>query len=693
MAAAGLHWDERWRVLSPEARRAVIEKIKAPASVHSTRPPFILSSDLPAAVGRELVEAGLVERRFGPTGRPPERLVVPPAAVRVVHWVQGLAERRLLAADGAGRLAEYVSSCFYGPTLDSDLRPVFHEAKVFDPFVSRATLLGQYVVSREWPGLVARSLHLPLAEAIVRAIDEAGGVVLQDELYRRFADGGTEKVRETIDLLLRRLALFSGLRQGTLELEVGLLAPVREGLRRAREVRARPALATCPAPAEPLPEGGYAIDDLRAVLVELAARPGRLRQDHSLFQKERGRFESALEPLPAWTAEVLRLDDPGRVDLALRLARWTGLTREVQRDDGPWLEPSKDGQEWLADGLAGQYRRLFDRLRQGPEMPSGGSLDVDARLLGSSLVVIESPKREGHWGIRVTAADRDRLREVLYAALAELPAEQFVRLDSFLAHTTFGPHNPLLLGGREARQVTVLYKGSLVAPLEEQYESVARRALTLLVLERLVPLGCVRAGLAGGGGLCIARNARLDAYFGRAVADEAVGGPAVGARVVVQPDFSIILIGQVPAAAAELAPFCERAGGRGSRGSLQLKITREAVVAAVAGGLSGKEIEERLGRHSSVPMPANVLHEVRRWADWVRTVEAQPLVVLRCADRDTADRTAAALGRQAERLGETLVALPAGGLSSAERNKLRQHGILVSATGQASRRPGRKKHR
>ena len=148
--------------------------------------------------------------------------------------------------------------------------------------------------------------------------------------------------------------------------------------------------------------------------------------------------------------------------------------------------------------------------------------------------------------------------------------------------------------------------------------------------------------------------------------------------MLVQPDFSVIIIGSMPAAAAELAPFCERSGGRGVQGTMQLKITRPALVGAVAGGLSGKEIEERLTRHSSVPVPANVLHEVREWAGWVRTVEAATRVVLRCPDRATADRAASVLGRQADRLSDTAVALPPAALSGAERTKLQQHGILIS---------------
>jgi hypothetical protein len=297
--------------------------------------------------------------------------------------------------------------------------------------------------------------------------------------------------------------------------------------------------------------------------------------------------------------------------------------------------------------------------------------------------------KSSSWWVEMKPADRDRLRQTFYEAVAELPLGQFVRLDSFLSRATFGSHNPLSLGGLEPRQVTVLLQGAPVPPLEEQREAAGRRSLELLLTERLLPLGCIQAGVDGDGWMCIARQPRLDAYFGRPVADEALGEPALaGARVLVQPDFSVILIGAQPAAAAELAPFCERSGGgRGGRNTLQFKITRPAVVAAVAGGLSGQEIEERLTRHSSVPVPANVLHEVREWAGWVRTATTQTLTVLRCPDRDTADRVASALGRHAERLNETLVALPVGALGGAERSKLQQHGILIAAPGHGTPLP------
>ena len=165
--------------------------------------------------------------------------------------------------------------------------------------------------------------------------------------------------------------------------------------------------------------------------------------------------------------------------------------------------------------------------------------------------------------------------------------------------------------------------------------------------------------------------------------------------MVVQPDFSVIVIGPNPAAAAELAPFCERTTRGGGQGALILKITRDSVVKAVSHGLEPAEIADRLRRHASNAVPANVLREVQDWSSWVRQVIPSTLTVLRCPDRDTADRVMAALKRQAERVNDTLVAIDQAKLTAAERTKLRAHGIIVQGDTQAGtiRPKARKKAR
>jgi hypothetical protein len=108
-----------------------------------------------------------------------------------------------------------------------------------------------------------------------------------------------------------------------------------------------------------------------------------------------------------------------------------------------------------------------------------------------------------------------------------------------------------------------------------------------------------------------------------------------------------------------------------------LKITRESVVKAVSHGLKPEEIVARLQRHASNEVPANVLREVRDWSNWVRRVTTSTLTVLRCPDQDTADRVMSAFKRQAQRVNDTLVAIDQKKLTSTERNKLRDHGIIV----------------
>ena len=86
-----------------------------------------------------------------------------------------------------------------------------------------------------------------------------------------------------------------------------------------------------------------------------------------------------------------------------------------------------------------------------------------------------------------------------------------------------------------------------------------------------------------------------------------------------------------------------------------------------------------------------MLREVREWSNWVRQVTSSTLTVLRCPDRDTADRIMAALKRQVERINDTLVAIDQKKLTAAERNKLRSHGIIIQGGPEA--REGRPKGR
>jgi hypothetical protein len=457
--------------------------------------------------------------------------------------------------------------------------------------------------------------------------------------------------------------------------------------------RTRPLLQPCPAPAEPGPESGTDIPDLRAVLLELVADRARLRRNHSLFQKETERFESVLDPLPGWLVEMYNLTPPRRRDIALYWAKRLQLTQEASEGRRLWLDLTETGRNWLTQPIEQQYALIYQRLRDtdrsddpycywGHEFDDGWFLGVAV----SSVPVTPRRRSREDWGARLTLEERQPLREALYAAFAELPIGVFHRFDNFAAHACFGPHNPLLLG-RRPNQVHVRVAGRILLPREEPLYETGRHLLGQLVSNRLVSLGCLQAGRDADGELLIARLPRLDVYFGREPGGISVspvgspGGTSVSPVVVVQPDFSVLVIGLDHSPLAELLPFCERVRERSSPGAATLRLTRASVIKGAVTGLSSAEMLERLQRHCRTPLPDNVAHEVREWASWVRAVSAAPAMLFRCPDAAAADRVIAALGHHAEKLNETTVAFASAALVDADRRKLLEQGIVLNITG------------
>jgi hypothetical protein len=372
------------------------------------------------------------------------------------------------------------------------------------------------------------------------------------------------------------------------------------------------------------------------------------------------------------------------------------------------LHLTPKGQRWLSGGLDEQYAAVYTLLTApaarheiyDPDMryffagldPFSSLGPGDTRFLGEpvSVMKLEKGKRSpSYWDAK--PEDHEALRNTLDQALASLEPGVFYRLDSAVSHLAFAESNPLNRG-LIPDQVAVYWGIRPVPPLEEQREEAGRLLLDGFVRRRLIPLGCVRAAVDGKGQIAIARQTRCDAYFGRKVSPSDLAPAATATtRVVVQPDFSVIVIGPNPAPAVELAPFCERTTQGSGQGALVLKLTRASVVKAVSQGLKPTEIVARLQRHASNEVPANVLREVREWSQWVRQVTSATLTVLRCPDRDTADRVMGALKRQAERINDTLVAIDQKRLTAAERTKLRSHGIIIQDHSEA--REGKPKTR
>jgi hypothetical protein len=271
------------------------------------------------------------------------------------------------------------------------------------------------------------------------------------------------------------------------------------------------------------------------------------------------------------------------------------------------------------------------------------------------------------------------LREALEQIFLELPWGEFVSWDLFLDRATRGPYNYLLLG-RSLEEVSIRYNQGPFPPHEEQVEKLARWVLNIFLHDRLIPFGCVQAALDAERRLLVTRTSRLDLWFGRqpSPANQPVI-PSHG-RVIVQPDFTIVLIGSNATPTAELSPFCERVQGTVASGSVTFRITRESVVKGVLAGLAPGEILARLERHATTALPGNVVQEIKGWCERIRSVTTESAVLIRCPDRDSADRVQSLLGRKVERLNETILACSAAGLERAERQKLLAEGILLHET-------------
>ena len=110
---------------------------------------------------------------------------------------------------------------------------------------------------------------------------------------------------------------------------------------------------------------------------------------------------------------------------------------------------------------------------------------------------------------------------------------------------------------------------------------------------------------------------------------------------------------------------------------MTLRLTRESVVKAVAYGMKPAEIVDRLRRLATNEVPSNVLRQVSDWCGWVRRAHASTAMIVRCPDSETADRIVAVMKRQAERVTETIIAIDQLRLTTADRNKLRDQGVLI----------------
>ena len=685
-------WDAKWHTLSPQARLAYLKDVKGPQQAQgpNQKRPSVKADRFAASVLEELLAAGFVELGDSGSGEPRDRVFAVVAASDFATRVRARYRHHLLRGDLPSLLENYVRYCFYPPAAADALNSVLLHAGLQESLNLDETLR-LYVVGHRWPGWVARSLKDPAAERIVELLRDANGPVRRAELEKKLPDIAADKLQAALGSLIAHLAVFEDLDPETFELVVGLLPSVRARMAAALLPRERPPLVVSENLQTIGPEGSIIVDDLRVFLLEVVAEPPRLRQDDEIFQNDLDRFLEALQELPASLMQALGLTQEKRLKQAQEWATGLALVGKRIQQKQRRLEILPRGRKWLSSSLDEQYGLVYDFLRPLPSdkrihdtgisfLSSVDSLydyhENDYRFLGANVTAIKTradrPPR--YWEAK--SKDHEALRDSIHRSFAALPLGVFHRLENVLDHLVFEQDNPLLLGLAQ-ESVAVFEHGRPVPPLVEVREQAARTVLTDFILKRLIPLGCVQAAMDMDGNLCIARHRIFDLYFGREVtATEMAGQAATQTRVVVQPDFSIIIIGLNPAPAAELISFCEREK-RGGHGALTLRLTRESVVKAVAYGMKPAEIVDRLRRLATNEVPSNVLRQVSDWCGWVRRAHASPVMIVRCPDSETADRIVAVMKRQAERLTETILAISQLRLTTADRNKLRDQGVLI----------------
>lgn len=697
-----VYWETKWHALSIHARKLFLSVLTDDPATKS-RPPG--QAEPPATpvskdVVDQLVDAGFLEIRE--THRQSMTVGVPATeglsdfAARI-HL---LGQTHLLSAGHPDGLVTFAHNTRNARNILDALNNVFRTVGIPKVLILAHCL--RHLSQGQWPGWVTNVIGDPLAERIVNVVRKAGKPVALTELVNRMKGERPEVVREMVAKLVLHLALLEDLDPATSDLVVGFHPIVRDELVAAEQPRTRPLLIVCQQPKEVCADESVIVNDLRGVLLEVASEPPRIRQNASLFHKENNRFRVLLEPLPAWLVEALgRPDDEARLEQAFAWARAFHLLNDVSEKNEMRRELTDAGKAWLASSLEEQYAWVFGRMSalvSRPDAEEWGhqmmcfaldrhetSAEGDAHFLGEHITArsfTAGTLAPPHWTSK--PEDHHLLREFLYRAFSELEPGVFYRLDSVKEHIAWEEMNPLHLG-RAAHDVVVYWRSRLVPPLHYERVRTTQYLITRLVTRRLIPLGCLQAAIDDEGRICIARGPRFDVYFGRKV-DRLALAPAaeVPTRVVVQPDFSVIVIGMNPAPVAELAPFCERTTRSGGQGAIILKITRESVVKAVGHGITPAEILARLERHATIGVPGNVLRELENWSTRVRHVILSSIDVLRCPDRETADRVVAMFRRSSERLNETLVAFDRAALTSAARNKLREHGILVERTATAS---------
>ncbi|MBI4606635.1 MAG: helicase-associated domain-containing protein [Planctomycetes bacterium] len=219
---------------------------------------------------------------------------------------------------------------------------------------------------------------------------------------------------------------------------------------------------------------------------------------------------------------------------------------------------------------------------------------------------------------------------------------------------------------------------TLVVPLQKLHHD-----LSYWVLHRLALLGLIDLGFKDGAFHSLRLSRLGAALFGVQAPSEAPGAPGDGGglRMVVNPDFEVLLYPEAPDEASwTLSLFADRLDSDRVK---RYRLTRESVKRGIVAGLVRDDMLRFLETNARGAVPPNVSFSVREWADSVELVRLQKVHLLRAQTAGGADRLGQILetkGIPYERLNDTTVMVRGAKNERAVKElqeHLRDHGLFV----------------
>lgn len=701
-------FDAAWHGLSVDARSVVVNTL---TMGYDSRDEYSgqFVDKVGQAVADELVAAKLA--RFASVkakGGERQRVILVEDARSFVGRIKDLHRFKVLSdREDTGPVVQYAFGMF-GNGVDKKIQGILSGAGY------RVTSIQEdiqgYVISTEWQGIALKELKNPLAERVVALVREAGKPVLLKEVAGTLANANAKDVDAAVCLLVESLVLFEDLDPKTYDLLLGI-APAVKLIEAAQAKLVGPGrgagpLRTVPASEVDVegPSTGLVVNDMRSFLMEVLTAPPAVRQDGQIYQKDLTRIQATLVPWPDWVNDQLDLRPGDRLMDAVDYSEKLRLV-EVTRAAKPTVQITEAGREWLAMPPNRQYEEVYRRLREIEESSVYGSGydDFERSIFGHSSMMYRSgpptdmafvgaplgiefrtrnPKRKptqhrAYFRNDFDPTNKDYVRKLLEDVMRELPASGYIRVRE-LADQAISKDPLPLLGGRDIKDVNIWFGGRVMPQLMDK----ARACWTLVILthimEKLVPLDAADIALDKEGDVLVRATPRLMAFYGKAkLPSEPVA--AAASSVIVQPDFTVTVIGLSTSAAATLAGFCDRVQGHTGTGALTFKLTRDSIRRAVTQSkLTGAEIVKSLEGLVSKALPANVATEIHAWADWVRKVNVDNVLLVRCPDIETTARVVTALGKTAERISDHYVAVKLAKISSTERQRLLAQGVVIT---------------